>query len=649
MNPLLLLLPALAIAAPEKAKSSDSLLGPELRNFLGNPPAQFDKTYREPAKALRKALLSKSRDSEIKALGPLTKGALGEHALFALGMALREKKDFARSRTELSRLQEEFPGTPYSDLVLDAQIANDCDQGRQVKSGARELLLRCLQRTAWKEWADRESEATTLYRLLKSTKDPLLGPFVAEVVQALPPASPLRVRIQKENKDADLRAWSSVARFRTRLTTPAGVKAVNPDLVLFDQGMQKVLEGSWADANGLFKLLTADFPQSEHLDRAQYWVARSEEALGNTEEARRRYDDIRRANPLSYYGLQSALRMKQDPSLLITPFSGAVPKLEGTLLTRQALSLWKLRALLEAGLLEPARMEAKNLFQQRPGGATFGQDSAAGAAMVAQLYHVAGYSLAAFSHAYAAATLDESALNGFTLETLFPDPFPKEFGVAAEATGVHPLLLLSVAKQESAFLPQAISRANALGLLQLLPTTAREVIPQITREELFTPGPNALAGARYLQKLLDRFQGNIALALAGYNAGPSRAVAWQKKMLESALMQKQFDVDVFIDTIPFTETRRYVGSILRNYAWYKLLARDKIDSVQELVFQWRKNQQNETMPLPAFPPEPAVVSMEETNLAAEPPATAAAPELVGPPLAPAPTPAPMPSPSPANP
>ena len=199
--------------------------------------------------------------------------------------------------------------------------------------------------------------------------------------------------------------------------------------------------------------------------------------------------------------------------------------------------------------------------------------------------------MAAFSHAYAALSLDPSLLNRNSASLIFPQPFADDFLSAADRTGVNALLLVSVAKQESAFLPNAISRADALGLMQLLPVTARETLPGITRAELFQPALNAQAGGLYLYKLLDRYQGNIALSLAAYNAGPNRVAQWLRELNESPRIKSNFDPDAFIDSIPFTETRKYVGNILRNFAWYKMLAKDgAVTSVQELMFQWQKSQ-----------------------------------------------------------
>lgn len=96
-----------------------------------------------------------------------------------------------------------------------------------------------------------------------------------------------------------------------------------------------------------------------------------------------------------------------------------------------------------------------------------------------------------------------------------PRRFRTDFAAAARATGLQLSLLVAVAEQESRFEPAARSRAGAVGLMQVMPATARELglDPAI-------PRTNVLAGARYLRRMLERF-GDIGLALAAYNAGPT--------------------------------------------------------------------------------------------------------------------------------
>lgn len=586
------------------------LLSKDLEDFLGEPPPRFEQKFRKPARELKAALEQvhgKNIEAGLKKLQTLVNSELGEHASYELAFALRERKDFVRSTAQAEKILRGYPGSIYMERARELLENNECDLGLTAKGEeARHLLERCLWRASWKSWGELEPQATALYLRLKETKDPLLDPFVAELIQAMPAATALRQRIAKEIPNDKLESIALNARFRTKSPNAAGVKPISPDQELFDSGMKQVLNEEWSEANGIFRRFPAEFPQSEHWDRAQFWIARTEEKLGNKDEAKKRFEQILLDNPFTYYGLQALLYLKRDWSSVIPPSSGPISaKFTGTPLSRQALSLWRLRALLEAGVIDSAREEARFLFALKPGGSTLGQEDAKGALLMARLFGEAGHHMAAFSHAYAGFSLDPSLLNAETAAMVFPRPFTAEFKEASEKSGVHPSLLLSITKQESAFLANAISRSDALGLMQLLPNTAKEVVPGITREGLYEPGLNTKAGSLYIQKLLIRFDGNIALALAGYNAGPTRAAGWYKDLMMSPLMKQGFDPDAFIDAIPYSETRKYVANILRNFAWYKILAKEgTVTSIQELMFQWQKPSETPTSLPPIQLPGP---------------------------------------------
>ncbi len=123
-----------------------------------------------------------------------------------------------------------------------------------------------------------------------------------------------------------------------------------------------------------------------------------------------------------------------------------------------------------------------------------------------------------------------------------PARFRTAFEYASNKSGVPLSLLAAVAQEESNFEPNAVSHAGALGLLQVLPSTAREL-----EIDLNSPGANVLAGARYLRRMLDRFD-SLEMALAAYNAGPTA--------VEKA------------GGPPTEETRVYVDEIMRR--WQKL-------------------------------------------------------------------------------
>lgn len=637
-------------AAAALAKEEPSNLTNELKTFLGPAPKFFEERYHQPAKKLKQALLHEQDgkiDLAIKDLLPLSeKSEFADHATYQLIQLYRSKKEFSKSNAQILRLLYELPYSSYADNTKDLILANDCDKALTTaraannaikKKAAAQNLLLCLSKSPWKDWPNKEAQVEALFFIFKENKDPLLGPFTAEVIQAMPAGSDIRKKINKAIPNSELKKYSELARYRMKTNPPAGIKAVYPDSDLFDQGMAFVLQNKWGEANSVFKKLTNDYPQSEHLDRAQYWIARTEDLLGNQEEAKRRYEQILSDSPLTYYGLQSALRLKRDLQTYVLPSEIKLKPMEGTLLTRQAISIWKLRALIEVGLIDQAREEAEFLFQHRPGGFTFGQDSPEGAILTAYLYQSAGFHLAAFSQAATAISFDINNLNTFTLDLIFPQVFREEILRAGEQTTINPLLIYSLTKQESAFLPNALSRSDAMGLMQLLFGTAREIDSKVNKTDLFKPATNTILGAKYLKKLIDRYQGNIALALAAYNAGPTRANQWQKKLLESSNMKQNFDIEIFIDTIPFAETRKYVSNILRNFAWYKLLNKDgTLSSIQELAFQWQKekvitNPPPATDPVPESNPQPTQPEPMPDPLPEQPDPAAATP-------APTPTP-----------
>jgi soluble lytic murein transglycosylase len=139
----------------------------------------------------------------------------------------------------------------------------------------------------------------------------------------------------------------------------------------------------------------------------------------------------------------------------------------------------------------------------------------------------------------------------------------------ARAVALNPHLVLSIMRQESGFQPTAVSSAGAVGLMQLMPATARLVSQQlglgpVSADILATPRLNITLGTQYFASMLQRYHGNIFLALAAYNAGPGRVGRWQKQWPD-------LPMDEFVEHIPFRETRLYVKLVLRNLQNYERL------------------------------------------------------------------------------
>jgi soluble lytic murein transglycosylase len=164
--------------------------------------------------------------------------------------------------------------------------------------------------------------------------------------------------------------------------------------------------------------------------------------------------------------------------------------------------------------------------------------------------------------------VDIPALPRSYWEALFPRAYWSDLKRYSVRNELDPFLVASLVRQESEFNAGAISHANAVGLMQLLPKTGKLVAKQekmrrFSPNQLLTPGVNLQLGTRYFRSMVDKF-GSFEYALAAYNAGSDRVEDW--------LAQGKFrDPQEFVESIPFTETREYVQAIMRNAAVYRQL------------------------------------------------------------------------------
>jgi hypothetical protein len=151
------------------------------------------------------------------------------------------------------------------------------------------------------------------------------------------------------------------------------------------------------------------------------------------------------------------------------------------------------------------------------------------------------------------------------ISILFPLPYLPLIEKISKETGLEREILLAISREESWFNGRAVSPKGAMGLMQILPVTAeREAVSlglNFKEEDLFNPSINLLIGAHYFRKLLDEFE-SYALALAAYNAGPHRVREWIRRF-------DPIDETLFIEFIPFGETRNYVRRVLRSYFLYR--------------------------------------------------------------------------------
>ena len=175
--------------------------------------------------------------------------------------------------------------------------------------------------------------------------------------------------------------------------------------------------------------------------------------------------------------------------------------------------------------------------------------------------------------------------NDYTL--LYPRPYADEVATAVKLTKVEPDLLYGVLRQESLFRPDAASSAGAFGVAQLTYATARETarrwqLPAPKRDDLFDPRVNIPLGAARVAELLEQFDAQLPVALGAYNAGPAAAARW--------LPPRPTDSDVWIENIPYNETRAYVRRVLWHSLVFKWLETGRPQSARDWLGQIENTQ-----------------------------------------------------------
>lgn len=172
--------------------------------------------------------------------------------------------------------------------------------------------------------------------------------------------------------------------------------------------------------------------------------------------------------------------------------------------------------------------------------------------------------LESFKSVYKSLRRNEVSFNNFLFKILYPVPYLEKIkNRLGKDSSIDPVIILSLIRQESVFNPNARSVVGARGLMQLMPSTARQMKRFRNTSKLHEPDFNLQLGIRYFKKLFKYYEGNLVYSLAAYNAGQTRVKRWKKKYFtnDNILMD--------IESIPFSETRNYVKLIFRNIFFYK--------------------------------------------------------------------------------
>ncbi len=327
-------------------------------------------------------------------------------------------------------------------------------------------------------------------------------------------------------------------------------------------------QGLFADAARLFDEQIRLYPSSPEAVSAIYWRARLYESQEHKPAlAAANYRAILRAYPHFFYAQMARQRLAAlgntqpapQPQLDIMQPS-PVPTLQESF-PADSPHLAKARLLANAGLNDYIAEEI-----------AADPDSADWSALAeAQIYASYGEAFRALRSLKRALPSTASAqIKSIPLaywRILFPEPWWETIKSEAAKNNLDPYLVAAQIRQESEFNPSAISLANACGLMQLLPSVGKslareEGMSNFQSFQLFDPPTNIRLGTRYLRQTLNKFGGVTEYALAAYDAGDSRVEDWKAAGPYQG-------IDEFVESIPFTETRGYVESILRNMEMYK--------------------------------------------------------------------------------
>ena len=318
-------------------------------------------------------------------------------------------------------------------------------------------------------------------------------------------------------------------------------------------------QGKFAPAANELAALARRFPKSTLVPQSIYWQGRALERAGRKAEARKLYLQAIDREPLGWYALLARDRLgEKAPALALRPRPFALPAAMPEQPAAVQARLRRAVALYAAGLVDEGGAEVQAAIGDSRDGALL--------ATAAELARHAGDHHRAFQ-------LGLFKLGGIegAADLAFPQAFAAEVDEAAARFGVDPHFVWSIMRQESGFRPGVRSAAAAVGLMQLLPVTARRIAtllerPEQDAERLTDPRVNVTFGTWYLRALLQRFGGSVALAAAAYNAGPPAVARW---MVEPA--RKDLPLDEFVESIPYRETRHYVKRVVANLQTYRIV------------------------------------------------------------------------------
>ncbi len=331
---------------------------------------------------------------------------------------------------------------------------------------------------------------------------------------------------------------------------------------LWERGWREYQAGNWTGAVGYWSELRDLYPAISYARSAYYWSGRAFEKLGDRERSRAAFVELTRADTADFYSRQAALRLAGSPSTALPERDAAREEWPSDRRIERA------RWLSDLALDKLAAAEL-----DRIAGSADGRAVAALRGLVLARTGVRRESLRELRKAFPQlATAHQESVPRAALELYYPRPYADQVTRLAGEKSLPASLVFGIVHQESGFDPAAKSRSGARGLMQIMPSTGKELARRLgmsfSTQRLFDPEYSLRLGTTYFRQMLGMFDNRVELALAGYNGGPGRIQRlWREQ-------QSAGEVDRFLEGLTIVESRNYVKRILVLAESYRSLYSD---------------------------------------------------------------------------